>query len=168
MSLWGTILIQTTTELTSIITMLLWSLIYWFDSDLFSSLLGAEFWFLNVHMFISLTQCSQLPGRRASGNACGGLSLVRLCEIGRSAHCGWHHALGWDSELYKNRESKLSTSIHCSLLPDSRYNVTTCFKFLIVWASSWLTIYLGLWATIKPTLGCFLWRHFPPQWQKHN
>ena len=48
-----------------------------------------------------------------------GSTSIRLTEARRLAHCGWHHSLGQDFGLYKKkRVSKLSTTIHYSLLLD--------------------------------------------------
>jgi hypothetical protein len=32
-----------------------------------------------------------------------GIMVIRLREMGRLAHCGWHHSLIWDSSMYKKR-----------------------------------------------------------------
>lgn len=54
------------------------------------------------------------PGRRISLKDCldqvdfwvcwGGIVSITLIEVRRPRHCGWHHSLGRDPELYKCRE----------------------------------------------------------------
>jgi hypothetical protein len=45
-----------------------------------------------------------------------GIILVRLTEVGWSAHCGWHYSLSLCASMIKQRETELSTKIHCLLL----------------------------------------------------
>lgn len=33
-----------------------------------------------------------------------GIILIRLTEVGRPTHCGWHHSLGWDLGLHKKEK----------------------------------------------------------------
>lgn len=45
--------------------------------------------------------------------------LIKLIEVGKLIHCGWHHSLSWDPNMQK-AESELSTNIHplCFLIVD--------------------------------------------------
>ena len=42
-----------------------------------------------------------------------GVSFIRRNEVGRYAHCWWHHSLGWDTELYNKEENELRTNTCC-------------------------------------------------------
>jgi hypothetical protein len=44
------------------------------------------------------------PGNRASEYAYRRRLSCRLLEEGRAIHCGWHHSLSWNPELYKERK----------------------------------------------------------------
>lgn len=57
-----------------------------------------------------------------------GITLIKLIEVGRPAHSGWHHFLCSENEQLKE-ESELRTGIHCFLFPDWM-EVASCFRLL--------------------------------------
>ena len=75
-----------------------------------------------VHLYC---QCDEIYGHL------GETVFIRLIEV-IPAHCEWHHSLGQDFGLYKKkRVSKLSTTIHYSLLLDCECQMTSCSEFLL-------------------------------------
>lgn len=52
-------------------------------------------------------------------------SFPKLIDSRRPAHCGRHHSLGWDPEIYTDEPS---ASVHPSQISDCEWDVASGFK----------------------------------------
>lgn len=60
-------------------------------------------------------------------------SFPKLIDSRRPAHCGCHHSLGWDPEIYTDEPS---ANFHPSQISDCEWDVASGFKAPLPWLPS--------------------------------